>query len=113
MGEHQAEPEGARPVYLRIADDLRKNHSAGVRLPSTAQLSERWGVARETVRAAIDVLRSEGLVSSWPGRGVYYEADLPSEDETSDPVLARLDAVMERLDAFEARLAAVERAISG
>lgn len=102
--------DSARPVYLRVADRLRERFEPGARLPSTAALATEWGVARETVRAGVDVLRAEGLVSSWPGRGVYYR-DIPVEaepavvDERPDMVLQ----LMRRLEKLEDRVAELER----
>jgi hypothetical protein len=43
----------------------------GDQLPSEAQLIAHFGVARMTVRQAIQELRSEGLVVSEHGRGVF------------------------------------------
>ena len=43
----------------------------GDRLPSERQLSARWGVARMTVRRAIDGLVTEGLVERRHGSGTY------------------------------------------
>jgi len=43
----------------------------GDRLPSERELSERWGVARMTVRHATDALISEGLLERRHGSGTY------------------------------------------
>lgn len=43
----------------------------GDRLPSERELSLRWGVARMTVRAAMDGLVEEGLVERRHGSGTY------------------------------------------
>lgn len=62
-----------------IADDLRAairdgTYAGGDRLPSRAQLMQRYGVASMTVLAAIDQLRTEGLVESVTGSGVFVRA---------------------------------------
>jgi GntR family transcriptional regulator len=44
---------------------------AGDRLPSERTLSDRWGVARMTVRSATDALVAEGLVERRHGSGTY------------------------------------------
>jgi GntR family transcriptional regulator len=61
-------------LYERIASDLRneitdKQLLPGALLPSEAQLAERYGVARTTVRRAIADLIAEGLITSITGRG--------------------------------------------
>lgn len=40
-------------------------------LPSETQLMQSTGLARETVRRAIRILREEGLVITLPGRGTF------------------------------------------
>ncbi|MEV0363973.1 winged helix-turn-helix domain-containing protein [Nocardia fusca] len=101
--------DSARPIYLRVADALRQRFEPGGKLPSTPALAEEWGVARETIRSAIDVLKAEGLVTSSPGRGVYYRADAPDPNAAAGTdVTALLDQVLARLEDVEARLSALE-----
>ena len=68
-----------RPPYRQIAAALRDAVRAGRlapgdRLPSESELVERYGVARMTVRQAIQELKTEGLVVSEHGRGVFVRA---------------------------------------
>jgi DNA-binding GntR family transcriptional regulator len=63
-----------RPVYRQIADMLRiaindSQLRPGEFLPSEAHLCEEFGAGRNSVRSALVVLRSEGLVVSEAGRG--------------------------------------------
>ncbi len=67
---------GSVPRYLRIAETLRERlldyrQRDGARLPSEPTLAREFGVSRETVREALGVLRSEGLVYARPGRGTF------------------------------------------
>ncbi|MFM9106298.1 MAG: GntR family transcriptional regulator [Chloroflexota bacterium] len=62
-----------RPVYLRIADDLRRDIAEGrlapgAPLPTEQDLIERYGVSRGTVRQARSILRAEGAVGGSQGR---------------------------------------------
>jgi GntR family transcriptional regulator len=68
------------PVYRRIAEDLRQQIesgelAAGVQLPSEDDLRDHYGhdakVARNTIRDAIRVLVSRGLVETRPGQGTF------------------------------------------
>lgn len=64
------------PAFRRIADALRADIDAGTyrpgsRLPSEADLVGEYGVAKETVRAAIRQLRKEGLVETRKGAGAF------------------------------------------
>jgi DNA-binding GntR family transcriptional regulator len=65
-----------RPAYLQIADGLREQlrdgtYPPGAQLPSERVLQDTYRVSSKTVRAALDQLRAEGLVTSYQGRGVY------------------------------------------
>ncbi len=46
-------------------------YASGQRLPTEAQLQERWGVSRSVVREAMKVLASQGLVRIEQGRGTF------------------------------------------
>lgn len=72
MGLDQADP---RPPYQQIADALRRGitegrYAPGEHLPSARELAAQYGVAQNTVRSAIGVLRAEHLVTTWQGKGV-------------------------------------------
>lgn len=71
-----------RPVYQRIADDLRAGirtgeYRDGDRLPGENKIMERYGVARATAREALAVLRNEGLAVARRGSGVYVRLFAP------------------------------------
>lgn len=54
-------------------------YAPGERLPTEAQLQERWGVSRSVVREAMKVLASQGLVRIEQGRGTFVsDADTTS-----------------------------------
>ncbi|MEV4556102.1 GntR family transcriptional regulator [Kitasatospora sp. NPDC049285] len=64
------------PKYQRLAADLRRRIEAGEwqgggRLPVEGELEEQYGVARNTVRLAVDVLVNEGRVVRIQGKGTY------------------------------------------
>jgi DNA-binding GntR family transcriptional regulator len=63
-------------VATQVARDIEKDIGAGLvapdtRLPSEADLSQQYGVARMTVRRAIAQLRDKGLVVTVHGRGSF------------------------------------------
>jgi len=49
----------------------------GTKLPSSRRLASELGVSRNTVTLAIEQLRAEGFLSSYPGKGVYVAENLP------------------------------------
>lgn len=64
------------PVYAKIAHELRQNinqglYQVGDKLPTEYQLSQRFQVNRHTVRRAIALLKSEGLLRVDQGRGTF------------------------------------------
>jgi GntR family transcriptional regulator len=66
------EPEGRLRLSLRARlREVVATARVGDRLPSERELSLRWGVARMTVRHAMDALVAEGLVERRHGSGTY------------------------------------------
>jgi GntR family transcriptional regulator len=85
----QVDREDDKPPYRQIADLLRRPISTGQwaggdRLPSETALVHHFGVARMTVRQAVQQLRAEGLVVSEHGRGVFVRAASPVRRLASD-----------------------------
>lgn len=66
----------------RIADDLRAaiargEYQPGDRLPTQAELRERYGVAAQTAANAGDLLKAEGLAVGRVGSGLYVRDRRP------------------------------------
>jgi GntR family transcriptional regulator len=85
----ELDPTSDRAVFRQIADHLRDaigrgQLKEGERLPSEAQLIEHYGVARMTVRNAIQVLQAEGMVVAEHGRGVFVRPRTPVRRLASD-----------------------------
>jgi GntR family transcriptional regulator len=62
--------------YERVANELRAeilrgDLAPGVKLPSENELKDRYGVMRTTIRKSIALLRMEGLVTSYQGKGSF------------------------------------------
>ncbi len=101
----------SRPVYVQIADDLREHirkgqYRPGDRLPSVRDLSETYGVVRETIQRVLRVLTEEGLVQSQSTRGTFV-LKAPGEPEPSPEYLklvAEIEQLAARLGALEARV---------
>jgi GntR family transcriptional regulator len=67
---------GPDPIYLQIAAVLRARIKDGTYPPqrtiaSEPGIAEEFGVSRKTARAAITVLREEGLVRTVKGKGSF------------------------------------------
>ncbi len=62
------------PLYLQLAAILRAQISSGEitdKLPSESYLQQQHGVSRGTVRRAIEILTSEGMVYTIGARGTF------------------------------------------
>lgn len=65
-----------RASYLQLADQLRERITSGEigpdqPLPSLTRIQQETGLAVSTIRRAIDVLVTEGIAYTVPGRGTY------------------------------------------
>lgn len=88
--------------YQQIADDLRRllgdtAMAPGSILPSEAGLSAQYGASRVTIRRALDLLRSEGLVESRQGFGWIVASEPLRQD------LSRLSTIDMQLAAAGVR----------
>ncbi|WP_411127352.1 GntR family transcriptional regulator [Streptomyces sp. x-19] len=73
--------------YMTVLDALAAEIKAGrikpgEKIPSDAELVQRFGVARMTARRAVGVLRERGLVRTEWGRGTFVVD--PGEREDGD-----------------------------
>jgi GntR family transcriptional regulator len=74
-------PAPGPPIYHQIARVLRSRifhglYAEGAPIPSENELSRDFGVARLTVRQAIQELRGEGVLLSRRGSGTYVQPGL-------------------------------------
>ena len=72
------DPLAPVPRYKQIAAILRERIESGELepdrpIPSEVQIQQEFGVARETARRAVAVLRDEGHVVTVPGMGTYVK----------------------------------------
>ncbi|MHB8509307.1 MAG: GntR family transcriptional regulator, partial [Candidatus Dormibacteria bacterium] len=63
-------------LHVTLSEDLRRRLDAEEwepesKLPTEAQLCETYGVSRSTVRLALKVLESQGLIQSRHGQGTF------------------------------------------
>jgi GntR family transcriptional regulator len=68
--------ESPVPLYLQVEDEIRSRISSGelavhARVPSEAEIAERYGVSRITAQKALDRLVAEGLLFRQPGKGTF------------------------------------------
>jgi len=71
------------PPYAQIAAELRDQINKGTlapgdRVPSTREITQRWGVAMATATKALAALRQEGIVRAIPGVGTVVGGRPPA-----------------------------------
>jgi DNA-binding GntR family transcriptional regulator len=76
MAEAKIDLRSTVPAYRQLADILRAQIESGKLepdspVPSETTLVQQYGVARGTVRRAVEVLREAGLIVTVQGRGSY------------------------------------------
>jgi Transcriptional regulators len=112
---------GRGSLSAEVADALAEQIRQGVlvpgdRLPTEKQLTEMYGVSRAVVREAMARLKSEGLVVSQQGSGVFVDPNLHKNafrisaltaDDTQD--LEHILELMLSIEVTAARYAAVRR----
>lgn len=76
--------------YKLLADELHQdilqNKKRGQRLPTEMELMKSWNVSRQTVRQALSVLLSEGLIEKRQGSGTYVADTLRPDAAVSRTV---------------------------
>ncbi|MFG1774868.1 GntR family transcriptional regulator [Micromonospora sp. NPDC049048] len=98
------DPSADRAVFRQLADLLRDRIASGdlapgASLPSELRLAQEYGLSRTSVRQAVALLRSEGLVIVEPPRGTFVRAVEPTETVTllkGDTATARMPTPVER-----------------
>lgn len=115
LGHYEAETE-TRPgvqmvewtgkfAYQQVADDLRRRIADGEfadtgQLPSYGELQKGYGITVTVARTAINQLKTDGLVVSHQGKGVFLTAGADSAAaQLADPVgaMAELREEVEKL----------------
>ena len=71
----------AVPLYIQVAAELRRRIESGLwasgqKISTIEDLQEEFGVARVTVRQAVELLEKDGLVRRQQGRGTFVATDL-------------------------------------
>lgn len=100
-------PIKPKKVSAQIAEQIRSSilageFSPGDKLPPERELAEMFGVSRPSVREALNILASAGLVESYQGGGTVVRSLVTST--TGSPLSELIKAERERaLDVIEVR----------
>jgi DNA-binding GntR family transcriptional regulator len=102
-----------RPPYIQVSDDLREQIDGGrlkpgQRLPSGRELAKAYGVALQTVQRAVDTLKLEGLLVSYPPRGVFVRTEELHAHQRSPEYVE----IMRHLEGLESAIAQVDERLT-
>lgn len=72
----KVDPGAMEPVYIQLADIIRRRIQAGDFaegrvISSQSEMVTQYGVSRGSVSKAMAVLQREGLIKSVKGKGIY------------------------------------------
>jgi GntR family transcriptional regulator len=108
------DPDDPRAPYLQVAGGLRAairsgKYGPGVQLPTYQELAENWGVAINTAKSAVTLLRDEGLVVTQHGKGSFVrtqslDGEAPTRDGGDERVWQAIAEIRRRLTDIERRL---------
>ena len=115
-----------RPSYVQVADDLRRavergEYQPGQRLPSGRALASQYKVALNTAQRAVDLLKAEDVLISYPPRGVFVRQ--PGEESERQPthspeyieitrqIYELRSAFRDEMNTVDQRLSSLEQAI--
>lgn len=86
-------------------------YAEDARIPSEAELSRQFGVSRTVIREAVTRLKSQGILKSRQGSGVYVCGTAPTDPLKFDPAsintLEKYVQVMEMRQALDIEIAAL------
>ena len=111
---NRLDPDDPHPAYLQVAEALRERLrdgrlTAGAKLPNHAQLIDQYGVSLGTIKRALGVLQSEGLIVSRRGEGAFVRSRPPERVEAAgaeeSDVRVQLAELARRVEALERRAA--------
>ncbi|AQH01520.1 GntR family transcriptional regulator [Burkholderia sp. KK1] len=102
--ERLARSAGQQPLYSTLAEMLAREIHEGKyppasTLPSEKELTERYGVSRQTVRFALRMLRERGLISSHPGIGTIVRE--PAQEQGRFKALNSAEALLQFVENTE------------
>ncbi len=93
------------PLHAEVAELLRRQIlsgkiQAGEKLPALSELTEKFGVARMTIRQAMDALEDEGLIERHAGKGTFAKhIELPKRQRLNMKAeLSQLQTMVAQLE---------------
>jgi len=108
------DPDDPRPPYLQVAGDLRAaiasgEYAPGAQLPTYQELADSWGVAVNTVKSAVSLLKDEGLVVTRHGKGSFVRTQQPDNEAGERAGSGGDERIWQAIAEIRKRLGEIER----
>ena len=84
----EIDPLGPDFAYIQVANDIATRIEVGEithKLPAERQLAEEYGVAYQTVRRSMKLLRDQGLIITRQGRGTFVASAVLGDEDEAEP----------------------------
>lgn len=97
---------------VHVADALRdeigegKKYEPGQKLPTQKELEERFGYAGQTIQNGLEILRSEGLITSFGNQGNFVAGGEVGADARDD-----IDGLRSLVQELTSRVEALEKRV--
>jgi DNA-binding FadR family transcriptional regulator len=95
---------GAATVLDRLRDDLSRSAWPDGRLPTERSLAEHYGVARNTLRRALNDLEAQGLIGRRVGSGTFVIEPLTALSNTAPLIEDAILSISSPAEVLECRL---------
>lgn len=100
MSFHSGEALQAQ-LYQQLVERIFNGYlPPGTRLPSSRIMAQELCISRNTITVVIDQLKSEGLVQTRMGSGVFITHDLPTENSRTRPTERSCSDALPTLSSF-------------
>ncbi|MEQ7007667.1 GntR family transcriptional regulator [Actinopolymorpha sp. B17G11] len=118
MSRKPLDVEDPQQPYQQVAASIRVAITSGSipvgdQLSSVRDLAGEYGVSTGTVQQALRVLREDGLITTWQGRGTFVRSrqPVPARSQQSDvaAIMRRLDEMLDRLEQLEEQVEALRK----
>jgi GntR family transcriptional regulator len=88
MGVPEFQPSHMRHLYVQVAEHIKARIDAGelapgAKLPPERELAHEYQVAYNTIRAAMALLRDQGVIVTLHGKGTYVAEALDVMHESA------------------------------
>lgn len=100
---YRIDPSLNIPIYRQLVDGIRAaikkgQLTAGQKLPTVQEVTDRLGIARGTIKRVYDELELAGLIEKVQGRGTFVRYQPANSGSRKEQAMAAIDAMFKSLE---------------